>query len=81
MFKNKKIIIGLIFIPLFVFFVMINIATVNAMEIDNSDFSDYINCYKNDVYNKDVKISPIYMDDSYNIGIKSFAKYGNEINN
>ena len=44
-------------------------------EVNKSDFSSYINCFKNDLYDEEIYVSPLTNNRYYNIGNKCKDKY------
>ncbi len=50
--------------------------SVYAIDIQPSDFSQYVNCFKNDIYTEATYITPLNKINLYNVGTECFDKYG-----
>lgn len=74
MYLKKIWILG---VSLFTLFFLISMFSLNAYAMEGSyqDFSAYVNCFKGDVYNTPVYITPLTKTNYYNVGTKCYAKY------
>lgn len=73
--KKKYILITIL--SIFIFFTAFVMSTY-AIDINNGNFSKYLNCYINDIYTKPTYIRPLTKTDYYNIGSECYSQYAQE---
>lgn len=74
--KKKMLILTILII--FIFMLVLPSFSVFASNIDNNDFSQYLNCFYNDVYTEDTYITILAKAKYYNVGRECYGKYGEE---
>ena len=69
---KKKILLTL---PILTFIILMFTFSSYAMEINKTDFSEYLNCYKNDIYTEPTYIKPLDKTNYYNVGTECYNVY------